>query len=81
MNCFRGDTGAFRASVSHSARGLRLAKRRGTPLSPLRRFDSESNDGALGRVGTRVEGRIHAARTEARFLAENYNIDSYGILR
>lgn len=65
---------AFQANlIGHSAHGLQLAKRRGTPLSPLRQFDQEFNDGALGRVGTRIEGRVHAALTQARFLAENYN--------
>src|SRR5439155_10113183 len=65
---------AFQASlIGNSAHGLQLAKRRGTPLSPLRQFDSEFNDGALGRIGTRIEGRVHAALTQARFLAENYN--------
>ncbi|MFD3705774.1 hypothetical protein ACFWUP_21760 [Nocardia sp. NPDC058658] len=65
---------AFQASlIGHSAHGLQLAKRRGAPLSPLRQFDSEFNDGALGRIGTRVEGRIHATLAQARFLAENYN--------
>lgn len=64
----------FQASlIGNSAHGLQLAKRRGTPLSPLRQFDSEFNDGALGRIGTRIEGRVHAALTQARFLAENYN--------
>lgn len=65
---------AFQASlIGNSAHGLQLAKRRGTPLSPLRQLDSEFNDGALGRIGTRIEGRIHAALTQARYLAENYN--------
>jgi hypothetical protein len=65
---------AFQASlIGHNAHGLQLAKRRGTPLSPLRQFDREFNDGALGRIGTRIEGRVHAALTQARFLAENYN--------
>jgi hypothetical protein len=65
---------AFQASlIGNSAHGLQLAKRRGTPLSPLRQFDSEFNNGALGRIGTRIEGRVHAALTQARFLAENYN--------
>ena len=65
---------AFQASlIGNSAHGLQLAKRRGTPLSPLRQFDSEFNDGALGRIGTRIEGQVHAALTQARFLAENYN--------
>ncbi|GAA5118279.1 hypothetical protein [Haloechinothrix salitolerans] len=65
---------AFQSNlIGHSAHGLQLAKRRGTPLSPLRQFDREFNDGALGRIGTRIEGRVHAALTQARFLAENYN--------
>jgi hypothetical protein len=57
---------AFQASlIGNSAHGLQLAKRRGTPLSPLRQLDGEFNDGALGRIGTRIEGRVHAALTQS----------------
>lgn len=64
---------AFQATmISHSAHHLDLATRRGSPLSPLRRFDSEFNS-ALGRIDTRIEGRVHAALVQARYLAENYN--------
>jgi hypothetical protein len=64
---------AFQASmISHSARHLDLANRRGEPWSPLRQFDSEFN-GALGRIDTRIEGRVQAALAQARYLAENYN--------
>lgn len=64
---------AFQAAmISHSAHHLDLATRRGSPLSPLRQFDSEFNS-ALGRIDTRIEGRVHAALAQARYLAENYN--------
>lgn len=67
------ETDAFQASmISHGARHLDLATRRPRQVSPLRRFDTEFN-GALGRMGVRVEGRVHAALTQARYLAENYN--------
>lgn len=65
---------AFQAGmIGYSAHGLQLAKRRGTTLPPLRQLDGEFNEGALGRMGTRIEGRVHAALAQARFLAENYN--------
>jgi hypothetical protein len=41
-------------------------------VSPLRRFDTEFNS-ALGRMGVQIEGRVHAALTQARYLAEQYN--------
>ncbi len=67
------ETDAFQAGmISHSADHLDLATRRPSPLSPLRRFDTEFN-GALGRMGVGIEGRVHAALTQARYLAEQYN--------
>jgi hypothetical protein len=67
------ETDAFQASmIGHSARYLDLATRRPSPPSPLRRFDTEFN-GALGRMGVGIEGRVHAALTQARYLAEKYN--------
>lgn len=64
---------AFQAAmIGHSAHHLDLATRRRSPWSPLRQFDIEFNS-ALGRIDTRIEGSVHAALTEARYLAENYN--------
>ena len=67
------ETDAFQASmISHSADHLDLATRRPSPVSPLRRFDTEFNS-ALGRMGVAIEGRVHAALAQARYLAEQYN--------
>jgi hypothetical protein len=67
------ETDAFQAGmISHSADHLLLATRRPSPVSPLRRFDTEFNS-ALGRMGVGIEGRVHAALAQARYLAEQYN--------
>lgn len=71
---FVDEIDAFQAGlISTSANGLQLASRRGDPPSPLRQLDREFNDAALGRIDTRIEGQVHAALAQARFLAENYN--------
>lgn len=65
---------AFQAGlIGTSANGLQLASRRGDPPSPLRQLDREFNDAALGRIDIRIEGQVHTALAQARFLAENYN--------
>lgn len=63
---------AFQAAmIADSAKGLELAKRRGQAPPPLVRLDRELHD-ALGRVDAKIERRVRAAVSLARYLAESY---------
>lgn len=68
---FVDEVDAFQASmIGSSAKGLTLARRRGE-RAPLVRLDGELQD-ALSRMDTRLEGRVRAAVTVSRYLAESY---------